>query len=138
MMNEAEIRVRYGETDQMGVVYYANYYVWFEVARNEFFRKLGFTYKTLEREGLYLPVVESHCTYKSPARYDDLIAVQTKLVNLENATLRFDYNVINKEKGRVLAQGYTVHAFVNRRGRPTPLKKINPAVWECLKEIVER
>jgi acyl-CoA thioester hydrolase len=138
MMNEAEIRVRYGETDQMGVVYYANYYTWFEIGRNEFFRELGFSYRALEIEGLFLPVVESHCKYKSPARYDDLIRVQTKLVSLENATLRFDYNIVNKEKGKDLAEGYTIHAFVDKRGRPVPLKKINPTVWERLKEIVER
>jgi acyl-CoA thioester hydrolase len=109
-----ELRVRYAETDQMGVVYYANYLVWFEVGRVEFMRSLGFDYKQMEVEdGCILPVVEASCRYKAPARYDDVILIEAWPVLLRGSLLKFTYRVIRASNARegqlLLAEGETVH-----------------------------
>jgi acyl-CoA thioester hydrolase len=120
-MVEARLRVIYGDTDQMGVVYYANYLRFFEFGRNEFFRAVGGCYRQMEREGLFLPVVEAHCEYKVSARYDDLLVVATSVTDVKRASLRFTYTLRREGEERVLATGYTVHACVSREGRPTRL-----------------
>jgi len=109
-----ELRVRYAETDQMGVVYYANYLVWFELGRVEFMRSLGFDYKQMEVEdGCILPVIEATCRYKTPARYDDIILIDAWPVLLRGSLLKFAYRVLrapNAYEGQVLlAEGETVH-----------------------------
>jgi acyl-CoA thioester hydrolase len=109
-----ELRVRYAETDQMGVVYYANYLVWFELGRVEFLRSLGFDYKQMEIEdGCILPVVEANCRYKAPARYDDLILIDCWPVILRGPLLKFAYRVIRAGSAldgqMVLAEGETTH-----------------------------
>jgi len=109
-----ELRVRYAETDQMGVVYYANYLVWFEVGRVEFMRSLGFDYKQMEVEdGCILPVVEATCRYKAPARYDDVILIEAGPVILKGSLLKFAYRVFRASNARegqmLLAEGETVH-----------------------------
>jgi acyl-CoA thioester hydrolase len=109
-----EFRVRYAETDQMGVVYYANYLVWFELGRVEFMRSLGFDYKQMEVEdGCILPVVEATCRYKAPARYDDIILIEAWPVLLRGSLLRFGYRVLRapnmREGQQLLAEGETVH-----------------------------
>lgn len=115
-----ELRARYKETDQMGVVYYANYFVWFEVARTEFFRACGIEYRKLEEEDkIYLPVVEAYCRYKSPLRYDDLVFVTVKLADIGNMRITFDYEV--KTHDKMTALGKTKHAFINREGAPIPI-----------------
>ncbi len=111
------IRVRYEETDQMGFVYYANYLVWFEVARTDHLRNLGIIYKDIEKKGLYLVVAEANCTYKSPARYDDLLEIETWLETIKNSSLAYGYLV--KREGEVLAEGRTTHVFINKSGKPT-------------------
>lgn len=111
------LRVRYEETDQMGVVYYANYLVWFEVARTEYLRNLGISYRDdIEKKGLFLMVVESNCTYKAPARYDDVVDLETSITQVKNTSLSFDYTV--KRNGLTLAEGRTSHVFVNKEGKP--------------------
>jgi acyl-CoA thioester hydrolase len=109
-----ELRVRYAETDQMGVVYYANYLVWFEVGRVEFMRSLGFDYKQMELEdGCILPVVEANCRYRAPARYDDVILIEAGPVILKGSLLKFAYRVFRASNARegqmLLAEGETVH-----------------------------
>ena len=111
------LRVRYQETDQMGVVYYANYLVWFEVARTEYLRGLGISYKELEKNGIFLVVAESNCIYKSPAGYDDLIEIESEITDIKNSSLIFKYLVRRADK--LLAEGKTAHVFVNKSGRPT-------------------
>ena len=111
---ETTLRVRYAETDQMAVVYYANYLVWFEVGRGELLRQLGFSYPEMEAEGLILPVVEAKCRYKHPARYDDEITVRTWLSLVKTSLLRFHYEVVRKSDGRLLAEGETIHVVVGR------------------------
>lgn len=110
-----EIRVIYGDTDQMGVAYYANYLRWFEAGRNEFLRAKGARYRDVEQElGILLPVVEAHVRYRHPARYDDLIRVETTLAELRRASLRFEYRVVRTGDEKLLVEGYTAHACIDR------------------------
>jgi acyl-CoA thioester hydrolase len=112
--------VRYAETDQMGVVYYANYYVWMEIGRVEFVRSRGFSYKDIEnQEGLFLAVIESQCRYHSPARYDQEIAVHTSVASANSRVIEFAYEIRSSE--RLLAKGYTRHMWLNREWRPADL-----------------
>ena len=112
------LRVRYAETDKMGVVYYANYLVWFEVARADLLRSLGWTYREMELEGVSLPVIEAHCDYRKPARYDDEIEVRTQGHVLSPVRMEFQYEVIRKLDDVVTATGRTVHAALDPSGKP--------------------
>src|SRR6185437_9714628 len=104
------LRVRYAETDKMGVVYYANYLVWFEVGRADLLRSLGWTYREMELAGVSLPVIEAHCLYQRPARYDDEIEVRTRGRMLSPVRMEFDYDVVRVEDQTLAATGTTVHA----------------------------
>ena len=119
--NTARVRVRYAETDKMQVAYYANYFVWFEVGRCELLRSLGSSYHELEARGLMLPVIEAHCEYRRPARYDDDLTILTSGRLMSPARVCFDYEVQRPDDQVVTAIGRTVHAAVNRDGRPTRL-----------------
>lgn len=110
------VRVRYAETDQMGVAYYANYFVWFEVARTDWLRAAGFTYRDMEAGGVLLPVIDARCAYRSPARYDDTLAISAVARVVSPARLAFDYEITGP--AGVIAVGSTVHATVDRTGRP--------------------
>jgi acyl-CoA thioester hydrolase len=123
-MVKTEIRIIYGDTDQMGVVYYGNYLRFFEAARNEWLRAKGARWREIEAaHSIYLPVVEAKVNYKRPAFYDDVIEVETRLGDLGRASLRFDYRILRA--GEILALGHTVHACVSREGNmqefPEPL-----------------
>ena len=121
--NETQIRVRYGETDQMGVVYHANYAVYFEVGRTEWLREFGLSYSGMEAEGIMLPVISLSINYKSSARYDDVLKVVTKLKKMPTASIEFDYELLN-ESNELLASGNTVLAFINMKtNRPTRCPK---------------
>jgi acyl-CoA thioester hydrolase len=115
------VRVRYAETDKMGIVYYAHYLVWFEIARTDWLRATGWTYRSMEDEGFGLPVIEAHCDYKSSARYDDQIAITTTARLVSAVRLAFDYTVSRPADGTLIASGHTVHATVDRAGRPVRL-----------------
>lgn len=115
---EARLRVIYGDTDQMGVVYYANYFRYFEFARSEYFRACGGSYRELEKEGSYLPVVDAQCSYKSSAKYDDVLVIRTRLSEVKRATLTFNYEIRRDGEDRILCTGRTVHACIGRDGRP--------------------
>jgi acyl-CoA thioester hydrolase len=114
-----EIRVIFGDTDQMGVVYYANYLRYFESARAAYWRGLGRSYKDLEAWGVALPVIEAHCSYKRPAHYEDLLVIDTGVSELRGASLRFAYRVLRGNE--LLAEGYTRHAVIGKDGRPRAL-----------------
>lgn len=114
--HETTVRVRYQETDNMHIVYYANYFVWFEVARTEYFRSIGLEYKKVEESGYYLPVISASCDYKYPARYDDLVRIETWITDIKNSSLKFMYKMFVGEK--LIASGSTLHAFVNNHGKP--------------------
>ena len=107
---ESRFRVRYAETDQMGMVYYANYLIWMEVGRSDFCRQSGFSYRDLERDhGCFIPVVDARCRYKAPARYDDEIIVRTHLKNVRESILHFGYELVRVGDGELLAEGETTH-----------------------------
>jgi acyl-CoA thioester hydrolase len=115
------LRVRYAETDKMGVVYYANYLVWFEVGRADLLRSLGWTYREMEIAGISLPVIEAHCQYLRPARYDDEIEVKTEGRMLSPVRMEFDYKVVRTGDGTIAAEGRTVHAALDASGKPCRL-----------------
>jgi acyl-CoA thioester hydrolase len=113
LVSETRIRVRYAETDQMGVVYHSNYLIWFEVGRVEFIRQLGLDYKSMEREeGCGIAVVRVEVRYRAPARYDDVLVVQTRLLAARGAVIRFGYKILRDEDGVLLCEGETAHVVV--------------------------
>ena len=117
-----QFRVRYAETDQMGIVYYANYLVWFEIGRTDYCRQLGFAYRDMEQQdGLYIMVAEARCRYKAPARYDDEIMVRTCLSSCRKRVLVFNYEVYRQAGDELLANGETVHVITDREGHPRAL-----------------
>jgi acyl-CoA thioester hydrolase len=128
------VRVRYAETDQMGVVYHANYLVWFEVGRVELMRSAGLDYKRLETdEGCWIVVVEAAARYKAPARYDDELIVETRVAEVRGPVIRFGYRIVRAEDGLLLCEGETVHVAVGRdmKRRPIPksyAERLAPAV----------
>jgi acyl-CoA thioester hydrolase len=119
IVRTTRLRVRYAETDRMRVVYYANYLVWFEVARTDWLRDTGWSYREMESEGVSLPVIEAHCEYRQPARYDDEIEIRTGATLISPVRIRFDYEV--RREDLVLSSGHTVHAAVDTGGRPCRL-----------------
>lgn len=116
--SETRLRVRYAETDQAGVVYHSNYLIWFEVGRVELCRDYGFNYRDMEREAdAYLPVTEAHVKYRNPAKYDDEIAVHTRVTELRSRAITFGYEVLRASDGMLLAEGETRHIVMNSQGK---------------------
>jgi acyl-CoA thioester hydrolase len=115
------VRVRYAETDKMGVVYYANYFVWFEVARADLLRSLGWSYRDMEQDGIILPVIEAHCEYLRPARYDDELEIRAEGRMLSPIRMEFTYQVRLGADAGLAASGRTVHAALDPSGRPCRL-----------------
>jgi acyl-CoA thioester hydrolase len=126
----SRVRVRYAETDQMGVVYYANYFVWFEVGRTDWLRGSGWTYREMEAAGVSLPVVEAHCQYRQPAKYDDELEIRTTGSMASPIRLQFGYEIVRSADGVALATGRTVHASLDRDGRPCRLPDRARALFE--------
>jgi acyl-CoA thioester hydrolase len=119
LIAESRAKVRYAETDQMGVAYYANYFVWFEVGRSQYCNDCGFSYRDMEREtGLFLIVAEASCRYKNPARYEDDLIIRTRVTESTRRTLRFRYE-IERVDGAAVATGETLHVLINAEGRPS-------------------
>jgi len=116
-----QLRVRYAETDQMGVVYHANYIVWMEVGRVEYFRAQGIRYRDMEQEGILLVVVEAHCRYHSPARYDEEVSIRTWVEEAGPRMIRFGYEMTDSLTGRHLATGETKHIFCGPDQKPKKL-----------------
>jgi acyl-CoA thioester hydrolase len=122
VVSEARIRVRYAETDQMGVVYHANYFIWFEVGRVELLRQLGFSYRQMEREdGCFIAVVDARCRYKAPARYDDEIVIRTRLKSVRESLVHFGYEAIRENDGTLLAEGETTHLVTDAEMKLTSI-----------------
>ena len=120
-VGQASIRVRYADTDQMGVVYYSNYFVWFEIGRTEWFRETAWSYLKIETAGIVLPVIEAFCKYHKPARYDEKLTVHTSANLISPARLRFDYKIMRNSDDVVTAAGHTVHAALDSSGKPRRL-----------------
>jgi len=119
LIAESRVKVRYAETDQMGVAYYANYLVWFEVGRSQYCNDCGFSYRDMERETkLFMIVAEARCRYKTPARYEDELIIRTRVTEVTRRTLRFAYE-IERADGVPLATGETLHVLINSEGRPS-------------------
>src|SRR5688572_26445112 len=113
------VRVRYAETDKMAVVYYANYFVWFEIGRTDVCRQCGFSYRDMElQEDAFLMVVSADCRYRKPARYEDDLVVRTRIASFTTRTMRFEYEIVSPESGAVIAEGSTAHVVTNSAGRP--------------------
>ena len=129
----SEIRVRYAETDQMGVVYHTNYLVWCEVGRTDFMRENGASYAEMERDGIALAVTDASVRFHAPARYDDLICVETSLTELKSRTIRFEYLVRNAQTGQRLATAQTTLISIDRAGHVTA---IPPAVRAQLRRVL--
>jgi acyl-CoA thioester hydrolase len=110
-------RVIYGDTDNMGQAYYGNYFRWFEIGRSEMFRFLGLPYKAVEEKGIFLPVAESYCKYATPARYDDVLVIETSLDSKLKAGVKFDYKIFQEDGLTLIAEGYTKHPCVSREGK---------------------
>jgi acyl-CoA thioester hydrolase len=120
--HDATIRVRYAETDQMGIVYHANYLIWFEVGRVELMRALGIEYKKMETEDdCYIIVADAHCRYRLSARYDEVLRIRTRIAEARNRTIQFSYEVIRDADGEILATGETTHIICGRNSRPKRL-----------------
>ena len=117
----SRVRVRYAETDKMGVVYYANYLVWFEVGRTDLLRESGWNYREMEKEGYALPVIEARCIYREPAKYDDELEVRTTGALLSPVRVQFTYEIVRAADAALLATGTTIHATIDRAGRPCRL-----------------
>lgn len=147
-------RVRYQESDQMGVVYHANYLNWFEIGRTEMIRELGFTYRGMEEEGVLLPVVDLDIKYRQPARYDDLVTVFTRMTAFSPLRIHYEYEVrllseqeqnglrLNEESGQadlpgvLLSNGSTRHVWLNQEWKPARLDKCAPKLYHALKDTL--
>jgi acyl-CoA thioester hydrolase len=113
---ESHVRVRYAETDQMGVVYHSNYFIWFEIGRVELMRQLGFPYRDIEQnDGLFIAVADARCRYKAPARYDDEVIVRTHLKNVRESVVHFGYELVRASDGALLAEGETTHIVTDKQ-----------------------
>ena len=122
VVSESRLRVRYAETDQMGVVYHANHFIWFEIGRVDLMRQLGFSYRDLERDhGCFIPVVDARCRYKAPARYDDEIIVRTHLRNVRESVIHFGYELVRADNNELLAEGETMHMILDSKMKHAPL-----------------
>ena len=119
---DAMVRVRYAETDQMGVVYHSNHYIYFEIGRVEYMRNLGVDYKQMEiQDDSFIVVAESKCRYRRPARYDDLLRIRTRVISVKRRTIHFGYEILREENQELLATGETIHVVCDRAGRPKSL-----------------
>lgn len=131
--SETKVRVRYKETDQMGIVYHGNYYTFFEIGRVEYLRDLGMTYRQMEGEDdSFIVVAESRCRHLRPARYDDVLRIRTRVSRARRRTLRFAYEVVNDATGELLATGETVHVVCNKAGRPRALPQ---KYWKLFESV---
>ena len=129
---QTTLRVRFEETDKMGIGYHSNYLIWFEVGRTELFRNIGIPYTAFEEQGIGLVVVEANCRYKRPAQYDDSLTIETVLEELSSRKVTFVYRVLRDEV--VLCEGNTVHLFVNQEGKPINAR--NYPIWQQVLDVL--
>lgn len=120
-IHEIKTRVRYQETDQMGIVYYANFFTYFEMGRTEYLRSLGLPYSELEKEHIYFPVIETRCRFRSPAHYDDVLIVHTWISELKHASVEFSHKIIRESNNTLIAEGFSKLACLNASRQPTAM-----------------
>ncbi|MFA9397421.1 MAG: acyl-CoA thioesterase [Clostridiaceae bacterium] len=136
MVSKTKLTVRYAETDQMGIVYHANYYIWFEVARGDFIKQIGISYKELEDMGIMMPIIETGCRHYQGAKYDDEIIIEAYVNEMSPAKVIFNYNVIREEDNKLLAKGTTTLGFVDKKTfRIVNLKKRNLDLYNKLSSL---
>ncbi len=137
MITSSEITVRYQETDQMGIVHHSVYPVWYEVARTDFCKQMGLRYSEMEQMGIMTPIYEVHSHYKSPARYDDVLTIQTRLKRLTPYRIEFQYEILKEHQ--LIHYGETVHVWVDSNEfKPLNLKKVFPKVYELVESTMEK
>ncbi|MBV4418110.1 acyl-CoA thioesterase [Clostridium tyrobutyricum] len=127
-----KIKVRYAETDKMGIAYHSNYYIWFEVARGDFIKKLDITYNEMEQRGILMPLVETYCKYLRPSVYDDELIVETSIGELTPVKIILNYKVIHESTGKLIAKGKTTQTFVNKDFKIVNLQKKYTDFWSKL------
>ena len=130
------LSVRYAETDRMGIMHHSRYYPWFEVARGDFIKQFGGSYRELEESGILMPLTETHSKYIQGLKYDEEAVILCKLAELSVAKCKFEYEVYRISDNKLVNTGYTKHGFVDESFRPVNLKKKNPKVWELLENLV--
>jgi acyl-CoA thioester hydrolase len=135
-INETKIKVRYVETDQMGIVHHSNYFAWFEVGRTELIKQQGLSYKEIEARGVIIPLIECGAQFKTGAKYEDELIIRTSMSLLTPVKMDLNYEVIRDSDGKLLATGFTRHAFTNRQLKPMNVKKNNPEVWALLESAI--
>ena len=135
-INEAKIKVRYAETDKMGIVYHSNYLIYFEIGRTEFINECGISYIEMEQMGIMIPLLESNCKYVQGAKYADELIVKTWIEELGAAKVRFNYSIIRESDGKEITRGNTLHVFVDNSFKIINLKKKFPEIMNKLKGLV--
>jgi acyl-CoA thioester hydrolase len=133
--SKTNLKVRYVETDQMGVVHHSNYFAWFELARSDYIIAAGITYRQMEERGIMIPVLETHCKYINGAHYDDEMIIYTKVQEISGAKVIFNYTVVREEDAKVIVRATTKHAFVNPDFKIINLRKTHPDIWEKLSSL---
>lgn len=136
-ISHTKITVRYAETDQMGIAHHSNYFIWFEVGRDDFLRHIGTYYSKVEENGMMLPLIDAKCTYKSPARYFEDLYVNTYIKEMTAIRIVFGYSVEKSDSKIILAEGETVHVWVNKKFKPVSLKKHLPDVYNVLESAAK-
>lgn len=133
--NKHSFRVRYAEVDRMSIVYHSNYIIWFEIGRTELLRSLGYTYDELEKEKIWLPVIEVNCKYKAPATYDDEVTIETRIIEMGKVKIKFGYKVYCGDK--LLTEGFTTHGITNDELKPIALNRVKPELYKVLLNCME-
>ncbi|WP_027625426.1 acyl-CoA thioesterase [Clostridium lundense] len=134
-INRTKLKVRYVETDKMGIVHHSNYYAWFEVGRGEFILESSMSYRELEEKGIMMPLVETYCKYIEGAKYEDNIIIETFIKELTPAKVIFNYNVIREDDNKLLAHGATTQVFVNDNFRIINIRRKYPDIWLKLEQL---
>ncbi|TCK92749.1 acyl-CoA thioester hydrolase [Natranaerovirga hydrolytica] len=137
MVSKSKIKVRYAETDQMGVVHHSNYAVWYELARTDYIETLGITYKAMEEVGLLVPIINLQSKYIKPAFYDNTLIIETRIKKLLKVKIEFEYKIYREGEEQPINTATTVHAFVNKALKPINLKKESPTIYTKLEQSLE-
>jgi acyl-CoA thioester hydrolase len=130
--SSTRIKVRYAETDKMGIAHHSNYYIWFEAARGDFIKKAGITYKDIEDKGIMMPLVETYCKYSKAAKYDDDLIIEASIADFNPVKISFNYRVLNEKNSQLLAKGKTTQTFIDKKFKIVNLKKKYPELWDKL------
>ncbi|WP_446899816.1 acyl-CoA thioesterase [Clostridium sp. LBM24168] len=133
--SSTKIKVRYAETDKMGIAHHSNYYIWFEAARGDFIKKADITYKDMEKKGIMMPLVETYCKYSKAAKYDDDLIIETFIAEFNPVKISFNYRVLNENNGEVLAKGKTTQTFINEKFKIINLQRKYPELWDKLQSL---